>query len=304
MECDKKEDMEMEMLLQEISCGHCQGYCNGSSSSSGSFSPSGDDTSVATLSSPDSSQRFSSPDGVTLRSMLGSMWVSDEPEPDFERDPFEYSVFEAGDLEKTEFKNEFGMREYSAFPLEINSTVPWVNGHQFDASIQGTNILPFSPSVFDDANFSPCNADPFEQFSKENSDVPVSVSYYWKHTDAVKCKSIDMKSYHLNSEKLHGFRNRKLNESLIGVKGYVYLFAKDHNGCRFLQKKLAEGKEFIDLIFNGILSHTTELSINPFGNYLMQKMIQLCNEEQRKLIVVSLTRDPSELVRVSLNIHG
>lgn len=301
MEWDKKEEMEMEMLLQEISCGHCHGYYDGSSSSSsGSNSPSGDDTSVTTMSSPDSSQRFSSSsDGVTLRNTLGAMWVSDESEPDFERDPFEHSLFEAGknggDLEKTGFRNEFGtgMREYSAFPVNVSSTVPWFN------------ISHFGPSVFDDANFNPCyNANSFEQFPGEINDVPVSVSYYWKHTDAVKCKSIDTRNYYLNSDKLHNFKSKKVNESLIGVKGYVYLFAKDHNGCRLLQKKLEEGKEFIDLIFNGILSHVIELSVNPFGNYLMQKMIQLCNEEQRKLIVVSLTHDPSELVRVSVNIHG
>ncbi|XP_078172877.1 putative pumilio homolog 7, chloroplastic [Carex rostrata] len=278
MEWHKKEEMEMEMLLQEISCGHCHGYDHDagisdgwSSLSSGSISPSDGSTSATTLSSPDSSQSFSSSDGVALTNALSGMWVSDEPEPDFERDPL------------TEFKNEFGMGEYSAFPLEVNNS-------QFDASISQ-----FNPS---------CNTNTFEQFSRENYDVPVSVSYYWKQTEAVKCKSIDTRNYYLNSEKLQGFKSKKLNERLIAVKGNVYLFANDQNGCRFLQKKLEEGKESIDLIFNGILSHIIELSVNPFGNYLMQKMIQRCNEEQRMHIVAFLTGDPSELVRVSLNIHG
>ncbi|KAF3338079.1 putative pumilio 8 [Carex littledalei] len=304
MEWHKKEEMEMEMLLQEISCGHCHGYDDSgisdgwSSSSSGSISPSDSGTSATTLSSPDSSQRFSSSDGVALTDVLSGVWVSDEPEPDFERDPFEYSLFQAendGALEKIEFKNEFGMGEYSAFPLEVNVTVPWVNNPQFDASIPITTISQFNPS---------CNANTFEQFSTENYDVPVSVSYYWKQTEAVECKSIDTRNYYLKSENLQGFKSKKLNERLIGVKGNVYLFANDQNGCRFLQKKLEEGKESIDLIFNGILSHIIELSVNPFGNYLMQKMIQRCNEEQRMHIVAFLTGDPSELVRVSLDIHG
>lgn len=266
----------MEMLLQEISCGHCHGYDDDagisdgwSSSSSGTISPSDGGTSATTISSPDSSQRFSSSDGVALTNALSGMWVSDEPEPDFERDPF-----------------EIGMGEYSAFPLEVNVTVPWVNNPQFDASIPiTTTISQFNPS---------CNANTFEQFSRENYDVPVSVSYYWKQTEVVECKSIDTRN----------FKSKKLNERLIAVKGNVYLFANDQNGCRFLQKKLEEGKESIDLIFNGILSHIIELSVNPFGNYLMQKMIQRCNEEQRMHIVAFLTGDPSELVRVSLNIHG
>ncbi|KAJ4762015.1 pumilio 12 [Rhynchospora pubera] len=285
MEWDRKEEMEMEMLLQEISCGHCHwndetSVSDGSTLSSGSISPSGNDTNVTTVNSLDSSQQFLSSD---------DMRVSNEPEPNFERRPFEYSVCEAengGNLENLELKNEYGMHEYSAFPL--NLTEQWVDA-----------------PVLDHASFNPyCNANPFAYFSRENNYIPVSVSNYWRHTEAVEGDSMDMRNYCLNSANLHCFKSKKLNESFVGVKGSVYLLAKDPNGCRFLQTKLEEGKEYIDLIYNGVLSHIIELSVHPFGNYLIQKIIQMCDGEQKKQIVAFLTQDPSVLVRISLNIHG
>jgi hypothetical protein len=44
--------------------------------------------------------------------------------------------------------------------------------------------------------------------------------------------------------------------------------------------------------------------VNPFGNYLMQKLLAVCHEEQRMGIVLTLTKEPLVLVRISLNVHG
>ncbi|XP_072971378.1 putative pumilio homolog 7, chloroplastic isoform X1 [Typha angustifolia] len=93
-------------------------------------------------------------------------------------------------------------------------------------------------------------------------------------------------------------------ENLMGVKGYMYYIAKDQHGCRFLQQKFDEGKHQVDLIFNGIINHVVELMVDPFGNYLMQKLLDVCTEEQRMTIVRALTEDRANLVRISLNIHG
>ncbi|KAK7246760.1 hypothetical protein RIF29_41630 [Crotalaria pallida] len=93
--------------------------------------------------------------------------------------------------------------------------------------------------------------------------------------------------------------------SLAEARGYIYLIAKDQYGCRFLQRMFDEGTpEDIELIFNEIIDHVVELMLNPFGNYLMQKLLDVCNEEQRMQIILMVTGEIGQLVRISLNTHG
>ncbi|GLT70949.1 hypothetical protein SLA2020_429950 [Shorea laevis] len=83
------------------------------------------------------------------------------------------------------------------------------------------------------------------------------------------------------------------------------LLAKDQHGCRFLQKIFDEGSpKDVQIVFNEIIGHVVELMVNPFGNYLMQKLLDVCNEEQRKQILLMVTEEPGQLVRISLNTHG
>ncbi|XP_062213547.1 uncharacterized protein LOC133914461 [Phragmites australis] len=93
-------------------------------------------------------------------------------------------------------------------------------------------------------------------------------------------------------------------ENMVGVKGYIYFMAKDQNGCRFLQQKFEEGKHHVDVIFEGIIDHIPELMINSFANYLVQKMLDVCDEDQRMRIITVLTEDPVRLLKISLNTHG
>lgn len=93
--------------------------------------------------------------------------------------------------------------------------------------------------------------------------------------------------------------------TLAEARGYIYLMAKDQHGCRFLQRIFDEGTPLdIQIIFNEIIDHVVELMMNPFGNYLMQKLLEVCNDEQRMQILLMVTEQPSELVRISLNTHG
>ncbi|XP_057803987.1 putative pumilio homolog 7, chloroplastic [Salvia miltiorrhiza] len=93
--------------------------------------------------------------------------------------------------------------------------------------------------------------------------------------------------------------------SLAEAQGYIHDIAKDQHGCRFLQKIFEEGtSQDVQIIFNEIIDHVVELMINPFGNYLMQKLLEVCNEEQKTHILLRVTEEPEELVRISLNTHG
>ncbi|XP_024031999.1 pumilio homolog 12 isoform X2 [Morus notabilis] len=93
--------------------------------------------------------------------------------------------------------------------------------------------------------------------------------------------------------------------SLNEVTGRIYHMAKDQHGCRFLQRKFVEGtQKEIEMIFEEIRDHIVELMTDPFGNYLVQKLLEVCNEDQRMQILDSITREQGELIRISCDMHG
>jgi len=88
-------------------------------------------------------------------------------------------------------------------------------------------------------------------------------------------------------------------EPLIGK---IYSVSKDQQGCRFLQKKLEEeDAKTTQIIFTEVYPHINELMIDPFGNYLCQKLLEYCNNDQRYAIVDKVAPD---LVSISKNMHG
>ncbi|MCL7030840.1 hypothetical protein MKW94_010798 [Papaver nudicaule] len=93
--------------------------------------------------------------------------------------------------------------------------------------------------------------------------------------------------------------------SVDEVAGSIYKLAKDQNGARFLQRRFTEGTtEDINKIFSEISDHIVELMTDSFGNYLVQKLLEVCNETQRMQILRAITRKPGDLVKVSRDMHG
>ena len=57
------------------------------------------------------------------------------------------------------------------------------------------------------------------------------------------------------------------------------MLAKDQGGCRFLQKKIDEGREdIIDVIFEFTIDGFMDIMNDPFGNYLAQKIAETVKE--------------------------
>lgn len=85
--------------------------------------------------------------------------------------------------------------------------------------------------------------------------------------------------------------------------------AKDQYGCRFLQKRIDQSivtnvqarRSNFRIIFNEILPMFFELIIDPFGNYLIQRLIEYCSEKDLEFILESLS---SDLCLISVNQHG
>ncbi|XP_004228945.2 pumilio homolog 12 [Solanum lycopersicum] len=105
--------------------------------------------------------------------------------------------------------------------------------------------------------------------------------------------------------KFHRWSQSREYNLIDDFAGRIFLMAKDQNGCRFLQRKFAEGSsEDVEKIFPEIIVHIVELMIDPFGNYLVQKLLEVCNEGQRMQILRSITRIAGDLVRISCDMHG
>lgn len=96
---------------------------------------------------------------------------------------------------------------------------------------------------------------------------------------------------------------------LIALKSEILKLSKDQYGCRFLQKKIDENlisnysirQANFDIIFQEIYPHVYELIIDPFGNYLVQKLISYCSEANLNLILEILQYN---LFQISINQHG
>lgn len=116
----------------------------------------------------------------------------------------------------------------------------------------------------------------------------------------------------------HGGSDHKLDkEYLAGLSKVpmdqlapeILKLAKDQYGCRFLQKKIDENvipnsqirMENFKVIFKEIYPYIYELIIDPFGNYLVQKLIDYCDESSLNLILEILQYN---LFQISINQHG
>ncbi|KAK8942397.1 hypothetical protein KSP39_PZI009031 [Platanthera zijinensis] len=142
-------------------------------------------------------------------------------------------------------------------------------------------------------------------------------SFRWSNGNTHKHCLLNNGSLQLNNRRNNGSCHANFNSGLASkslqkrytsldeVAGRICLMAKDQHGCRFLQRKFTEGsREEIDKIFSEIILQIVELMTDPFGNYLVQKLLEVCNEEQMMLILKIITRNTNELVRISCDMHG
>uniref|UniRef100_A0A6V7QYC8 PUM-HD domain-containing protein n=1 Tax=Ananas comosus var. bracteatus TaxID=296719 RepID=A0A6V7QYC8_ANACO len=112
-----------------------------------------------------------------------------------------------------------------------------------------------------------------------------------------------------NSTQLNGQKLQFLPcvnfESVDEIAGRIYSFAKDQNGCRSLQKVFTEGTpEDVEKVFNEIICRIVDLMTDPFANYLVQKLLEVCTQSQMMRIVQEITKVSGDLVLISCNTHG
>lgn len=92
------------------------------------------------------------------------------------------------------------------------------------------------------------------------------------------------------------------NLPLEQVGGSIYSLCKDQHGCRYLQKQLESRiPEQVHMIWLETNQHVMELMTDPFGNYLCQKLLEYCSDDERTVLIQNAAPD---MVRIALNQHG
>ncbi|XP_018676385.2 uncharacterized protein LOC103976370 [Musa acuminata AAA Group] len=151
------------------------------------------------------------------------------------------------------------------------------------------------------------------QFPEHGGNSRREVSFNYVNSGLVRCDEIPYLGVQRSRGSFSNIADDKydLNSpylkycSLDNVIGQIHILAKDQNGCRFLQKIFEEGNyEDIYKIFVEIIDHVVELMTDIFGNYLIQKLIKVCNEEQITKILRKISDRDSELFQISCNQHG
>jgi hypothetical protein len=93
--------------------------------------------------------------------------------------------------------------------------------------------------------------------------------------------------------------------SLREMKEAIYDLAKDQNGCRILQAKFENPtKDDVEFVLGEVIDSIADLMKDQFGNYIIQKLVSVCNEDQKTLMVYELTKPPVEIILVCMNPYG
>ena len=102
------------------------------------------------------------------------------------------------------------------------------------------------------------------------------------------------------------------NAKLEDFTGEIYQLCRDQHGCRFLQRQIDEEAAnspnspattniASTMIFNEIYLKIVELMVDPFGNYLIQKLFEHALVDERLILVRNAA---PEFVKVALDPHG
>lgn len=129
----------------------------------------------------------------------------------------------------------------------------------------------------------------YQQFNQGNQAVSGAPRYTENSRSAVQ---------HRKAQGEEFYQNTKITD----IIGQIYGLCKDQHGCRFLQKKLEErNADDVQIIFDEVKEHFTELMMDPFGNYLCQRLLEHANNEQRTALVSLACPD---MPAIATNQHG
>nr|XP_043616284.1 pumilio homolog 12-like [Erigeron canadensis] len=93
--------------------------------------------------------------------------------------------------------------------------------------------------------------------------------------------------------------------SLKDLRGMIYFMAKDQNAYKILKSKIENPtNEEVELVLSEIMGSLVDLMKDQFGNVVIQKLVCVCNDDQKTLIVRELTELPNHMISVCMSPCG
>lgn len=124
------------------------------------------------------------------------------------------------------------------------------------------------------------------------------------HNAAAAAQQNNGAAYVPRSELLERFRATMGTDEwkLDDIEGHAMEFARDQDGSRFIQRMLDSSPPVVvDRLFREIFSSPVELITDVFGNYVLQKLLEVGTHDQLLLVADSLR---GQVVHLTLQTYG
>ena len=175
----------------------------------------------------------------------------------------------------TNLKNEKNTK-----PFYYNGDQYQINNHNRNKNNNNSNSNKKQENKFNNINI---NQNDKNIYTIGSKDLVVTIT-----SNKKKIKRVNPKAY--------------LNESYEYLSHNIFILSKDQAGCRFLQEKIEEDPiNATNYFYEAIQPHLTSLMKDPFGNYLVQKIIKNLDEKKIKKILEIIS---SSIVEIGTNSHG
>ncbi|CCE62745.1 hypothetical protein TPHA_0D01040 [Tetrapisispora phaffii CBS 4417] len=209
-------------------------------------------------------------------------------------------------------------------PISFNkgTNLPLIN--EFDV-LHNTNYMPFpinAPLGINTNQLAPTNSNMNAILSNNgkhnnelsNNIVPLEYSngvqniqpqlLTTSHESSFKTKTLPMSKKSVNTDKPLANMN-EINSRPLEELDFLSL-STDQYGCRFLQKKLEDknindSNKVRDLLFDQTRDHFLDLILDPFGNYLVQKLCYYLTTDQKTILIQAIY---TNMYQISINQYG
>ena len=176
----------------------------------------------------------------------------------------------------------------------------------------------FPPGMNNQYNFDNMNNNiqNYNQFLQGSGNINIQNNYFMcKNQENVNNKNQDninkKNEKNISNEKQKKKKKRKpkrletssfINKPLSYFADNIIICAKDQGASRYLQQLLDNNpKEITDFLFPPLYKNALKLINDPFGNYLLQKIITYLNQDQ---LLKFLTIISPSFYEISCNSHG
>lgn len=168
---------------------------------------------------------------------------------------------------------------------------------------QTNQISHFNLNAMNQNYLIPQNLKASRHNSLDFTNMPQNLSNFPTNNNIVSMENNLKKLFTINNLNIqHNFYNLLNDEKYL--LDNILILLKDQNGCRLIQKKIEEKNlDFISNFFEKIAPNLNEIVIDQFGNYVIQKFIEVSYNE-RNFLLNFYDNLRNTLYTISVNPYG